>query len=524
MTEYRLVYDSGSKLLKCGIADENGKIVSLESWTKDVITSEDGLCREWNYKDYWEKLIELTKKTINSAKIDPKFIKYITASSIRPSCVFTDDDNNAIYIGASFECRGLEYAEDIENEFENRTGKTFYESTGHFPSLLFIPARYKHFMEQKELNNRYKQITQYLPMDSWILIKFGGEIHANLTSAAESGFFDLEMKLWHPAWEDILDLPDYFFPWPVLPGEIIGTVSEQYQELLGLSSETQLVAGISDTQGALLGCQCVELGSIGVVLGTTSPVQVISSKPYIDPNEKIWSGLFACKNLANCYYLETSTGITGQLLNWAAKLFFDGKGLTMKQRFQELDKAYQEYDLFELETKKEQIDESCVYSLLGPSPLASTKMGISPGLFYFRSPGGIEEVDVKRNAFITAVFDNIEFAVMQNIEHLIEHTKISNPTYSIVGGIARNSTMIQRFADLLQSPISSSRYDEASIQGMLVLCDVAANKINTMEDLKSRNNRLQLIRKIEPREDMEQKLQNRYNNWVKIFQRFNNSL
>jgi sugar (pentulose or hexulose) kinase len=519
MTEYRLVYDSGSKVLKCAIADEFGKIISLESKEEEVIKSEDGLYREWNHKTYWEDLINLTKITINSAKIDPKQIKYITASSMRPSCVFADDNNNAIYIGASFDCRGIDYAEDLEREFEERTGKTFYESTGHFPSLLFIPARYKYFKEENE--GRFGQITQYFPMDSWILIKFGGEIHANIISAGESGFFDLNTKLWHPAWEEILDLPDYFFPWPVMPGEIIGTVSEYYEELLGLSTDTKLVSGISDTQAAMLGCQCIEIGSIGTVLGTTSPVQAISQKPYYDPNVKIWNGLFACKNLFNYYYLETNTGITGQLLKWATNLFYEDKGLSPKQRFQNLDKAYDEYDRFELKSEKEKIDQSSIYSLLGPSPLASTQMGMTPGIFYFQSPGGIEEAEVKKNAFIASVFDNIQFAVTKNIEYLVNFAKIESPNYSIVGGITRNSTLVQRFADLLQTPIISSKNEEISIQGMLVLCDVAAGKIKNLKELKSRNEKLKLLVKMEPRENMKLKLLNKYNKWLKIFQQFN---
>ena len=83
MSEYRLVYDSGSKVLKCAIADELGKIISLEYWEEEVIKSEDGLYREWNHKNYWKNLINLTKITIKSAKIDPKKIKYITLTILR---------------------------------------------------------------------------------------------------------------------------------------------------------------------------------------------------------------------------------------------------------------------------------------------------------------------------------------------------------------------------------------------------------------------------------------------------------
>ena len=110
---------------------------------------------------------------------------------------------------------------------------------------------------------------------------------------------------------------------------------------------------------------------------------------------------------------------------------------------------------------------------------------------------------------------------MQNVEYLIKLAKIQNPFYAFMGGITRNSTLLQRFSDLLKYPIISSTNYESSIQGMLVLCDVAANRIRSLDDLKSRNHKLNLIKKIEPRNLMTQKLVNRYNSWLKIYQQYN---
>ena len=126
--------------------------------------------------------------------------------------------------------------------------KAYYESSGHFPSLLFPHAKYGWIKENPDCIEDGKIITQYFPMGSWILVRFGGEPHASYTSAAESGFFDLETRLWHDSWFDVLDLPEGFFPPPVASGEIIGNVSEEVQTKLGLSAETELVAGLPDTQ------------------------------------------------------------------------------------------------------------------------------------------------------------------------------------------------------------------------------------------------------------------------------------
>ncbi|TFF63711.1 MAG: hypothetical protein EU521_00600 [Promethearchaeota archaeon] len=518
MTSYRMVYDSGSKLLKCCIADDQNHVVAIESYQPEVIASEDGFQREWNYRNYWEKLIELTKKTIKSADIDPKNIEYITASSIRPSCVLADDNNNAAYIGASFELRGIDYAEEIEDEFYNATGKTFYQSSGHFPSLLFVPARYKYFQEEIDIDDRIKTFTQYLPLESWILVKFGGEIHTNYLSAAESGFFDLETMLWHPAWNDILDLPDYFFPWPVLPGEIIGFVNDKWQKDLGLNSETKLIAGLPDTQAALLGCHSIQPGSIAAVLGTTTPVQAVTENLIISKEEKSWSGLMMIKNLCNNYYIEANTGMTGQILKWSANLFYSDDNNTLKKRFKKLDKSYEEHDQFEQHSSIPEIDQRRVYSLLGPAPLSNTQMGMAPGLFNFQSPGGVEEIIHIKRDFIAAVFDNILFAVTNNIENAQAFSNIQKPSISILGGVTRNSILVQRFSDLLNTIITQSTNFETTIQGMLILCDIANKKIKSLEELKNTN--INYLKEIKPRPNMHKTIMKGYQNWMNLFRQY----
>jgi len=106
-----MVFDCGNKRIKCSIADEHCKIVCMESIEPEVIISDDGFGRTWNYKTYWIQLLALAERTIKIAGISPRDIQYISASSIRPSCVFTDENNNALYIGSSFDVRGIDLAE-----------------------------------------------------------------------------------------------------------------------------------------------------------------------------------------------------------------------------------------------------------------------------------------------------------------------------------------------------------------------------------------------------------------------------
>jgi sugar (pentulose or hexulose) kinase len=229
----------------------------------------------------------------------------------------------------------------------------------------------------------------------------------------------------------------------------------------------------------------------------------------------------AVKNLCNSYYVEANTGITGQLLKWAANLFFPREESRLKQRFKKLDSAYNRYDQYEQQISPEELRMASVYAFLGPSPLASTQMGITPGLFHFQSPGGVEEVSIERDSFITAVFDNIQFAISQNIEFL-QKKMDSNHSISIMGGITRNPVILQRFADLLGCTIISSTSFETTIQGLLVLCDIAAEKITSPEDLRTRHQTLNLLRKFNPRPSMTQNLSTKYETWKRLLHHYRN--
>ena len=181
------------------------------------------------------------------------------------------------------------------------------------------------------------------------------------------------------------------------------------------------------------------------------------------------------------------------------------------------------YDKFELDASVEEIRNNIVFSLLGPAPLASSQTATTPGIFHFENPGGVEETSLTIDAFIAAVFDNVQFAITRNIEFASEFTKISSPTYAVVGGITRNSIVVQRFADLLQKPVMTSKSFEATIQGLLVICDVAAKRINSIDDLKARNQTLQLFHTLQPRESMKLKMLTRYQTWQNLFEQFGGS-
>ena len=513
----RLVFDSGSRVLKCAIVTQNGEILALMSYYPEIIRSEDGFERIYESNSFWPSVKTLVNNTIKAANVDPKSIRYITSGSIRPSKLFADENNNPIIMAASFDLRGIDFADEIDQRFLDHTGLPWTESSGHSPSLLFAPARYAAYLESEAASKNLK-IAQYLPFDSWLLVKFGAEPHANYASAAESGFFDIRSKCWHEAWYTIFDLPEEFFPIPVQSGHIVGSVNEEVQRELGLSSECDLVAGLPDSQSALLGMGLIDPGSIISILGSTTPVQGISDKSWVDPKAETWTTLILCKNVVDSYIIEANTGITGQVVKWAANLY----GSTVvdeSEKFQILNRLYEKYDAEEQGMNESEIIQKGVFANLGPSPLSSSNTGISQGKFVFGTPGGVEESSHTIESFVCSVYDNLQFAIDKNIEVVRNRINLSSNqyVYGFCGGITKCRPLTQRFADLLNHPIVLSNEPEATIQGLNILCSLADNTIKSKNDLKDFVQQRKMNSEFSPRIDMYAKLLIKKQEWEKLF-------
>ena len=514
-----MVFDAGSKALKCAIANENNEIIAIDSIIPKIITSEDGFGRTWESINYWENILFLTESTIKKAEIDPQKIRYITSTSIRPSSIFCDADFYPLYISASFDIRGIDYGDEIEEKLVELTGKNLYQHTGHFPNLLMIPGRFEWLRNNPQAISN-KEIVHYLPIDSWLLVKFGGEFHTNITSAIESGFFDIKDKHWIDEWHSIFEVDDTFFPPRVLSGEIIGNVSKSVQERLNLHPDTEIIAGIPDTQAALIAANSITPGNISAVLGTTTPIQTIIEELQFDPEERFWIGGISIKNICNYYLAELSTGLTGHLIRWASHLFYfdhlpESDEPTVEQ-YKNLEKRFEVFDKTEQEQSEENIVSHSVYGNLGPLPLATTSSESLKGEFYFPSPGGVEEHFINQNQLIGAVFDNITFAVSRNIECLRDFASFNQYFVSVLGGLSRYKLLCQRISDTLNYPVKYIDNYEASLQGLLFLCDVASGEVRNLTDMQEKILSQNYIYTLEPRTSMTGKLNQKYKKWLSI--------
>lgn len=106
-------------------------------------------------------------------------------------------------------------------------------------------------------------------------------------NALKTGY-DPETKTW-PAWFVDTGLRVDLLPTPVAAGAMIGPISPGIAQKLGLSADTQVHAGTTDSIAAFLAAAPLQLGAAVTSLGTTLAIKILSEARVDDPSVGLYS-------------------------------------------------------------------------------------------------------------------------------------------------------------------------------------------------------------------------------------------
>ncbi len=100
--------------------------------------------------------------------------------------------------------------------------------------------------------------------------------------------YDPLLRAW-PHWLDGLPLPRRWLPQPLPPGTVLGTVAAGPAQRLGLSTDTLVVAGTTDSTAAFLATGARDFGDAVTSLGSTLVLKVLTAEPVFAPEHGIYS-------------------------------------------------------------------------------------------------------------------------------------------------------------------------------------------------------------------------------------------
>ena len=166
-------------------------------------------------------------------------------------------------------------------------GREFHERTGHFPAPLFTASRLLWMAESApELLARAHAV---LGLSDWLAYRLSGKMVAEPSVASESGLFEIGARRWA---EDLilsLGLPRHLFPEIVSSGTALGPLGKDAAAHLGLQPGIPVVTGGGDAQCGLLGADAVDSGEMGIIAGSTMPMQWVLDRGLIDTEARLWT-------------------------------------------------------------------------------------------------------------------------------------------------------------------------------------------------------------------------------------------
>ncbi|MFX1277707.1 MAG: FGGY family carbohydrate kinase [Promethearchaeota archaeon] len=438
--------DVSSNKVKVALISYKLEIESISMQYYDVIDEDvNGFAKKIDMKQLWNKIRVCIKNVIETKKKKSLNIIGISSCAQRMAFVFLDKNGNEIYGGPNIDIRGIDSAYLIEDEF---TDEEIFNITGHGPNILFCLARLLWYKEEEE--ERYNEIKKVLMLDDWLGYKLTNEMISDFTSVPESQIFDINKMQWSSKIIEAFDFDPDFFPELVYPGNIIGYLKPDLKSWFGLNnSNIPIIKGGGDTHMTLLGMGAIKEGDIGISLGTTAPVDIITSKPIIDPEHNLWT---TCHPIKGKWILEANTGNTGNCYDWFKQAFFR-------------DSTNGINDLIEIYVKKISPGARSTYAYLGPEKMSiKDQTSIKRGVFVFEPPSMVSEELPKIEHFARSTFENICFGILENYRLLLDFAE-SDIRLFCGGGMANSNEFIKILANVLNKDISVPKYKDSAFIG-----------------------------------------------------------
>lgn len=452
--------DIGTSGCKATIIDVEGNITGQaykEYWLLSLYPG----WQELNPNLVWDAVKEVIVKALSGHKGEK--IKAVSVSSFGEAVTPIDSngkvlDNSIIYIDP----RGQEEAEFLKNKLGQ---DRILEITG--VSIHPMYSINKIMWLKRHKPEVYKSTWKFLLFADFILFKLGAKAHTDYSLAARTMAFDVINKRWSSEILDAADVDVSKFGEPVQAGTVVGQISWNIAEELGLPRNLLLVAGGHDQPCAALGAGVIKADLAVDGLGTTECITPAFNRPII--SAAMAKSSFACVPhvMKDMYVTYAFTFTSGSMLKW----FRDNFGHQFKEETKKTG-----INIYDLLIEKASKGMSDVFVLPHFAGAATPYMDTA-------AKGAIIGLNINTSSedILKAILEGITFEMMVNVEKLGE-AGVKVDEMRVVGGLAKSDSFLQLKADMMGRKVTTLNISEAGTLGVAILAGTASGIYISLED------------------------------------------
>jgi autoinducer 2 (AI-2) kinase len=410
--------------------------------------------------DYiFECLIAGIKDCLSKGGYSGADIGALSLSALRHTLVMIDEGGKVLFASPNRDARSV----DATMKLNDTIADEIYSISGHRPMPNLLASKLIWLKDTKPeiyIKTKYALSLQY-----YLNYRLTGKVTAERTQAGETMLIDLKAGKWSDLLIKKYGLNRSLFPEIVSSGTVLGHITSDAAKALGISEEALVIAGAGDSQSALLGLNAVNAGNIGVVAGTTSPIQLQSEKFVVDPEKRLWTGFSAIDGM---YVLESNGGGMGIALEWAAGLLFADNPRPVAAFIGAAEKAGK--------------GAGGVISTVGAQIFNNSVLSLPIDQLMFSTTNYNPESFSDKCKVARGVIEGMAFAVKANIEQLSDVYGSTPSELVIGGGMSRDKIWNDIIAEVTRLPVINAELSEASAVGAAVCAAVGAGLYKSLKE------------------------------------------
>jgi xylulokinase len=437
-----IAYDLGTGGIKASIFDIEGKLYSDTFIQYE--TSYNGKFHEQAPNCWWDGIIQSTKKLIGDSKAFARDIVGMAISGHSLGVVPVGKDGELlraqtpIWSDARAEVQAKRFFEKIDYN-------KWYMTTGNgFPAELYSIFKimwYKEF-EPEMYSNIYKIIGS----KDYCNLRLTGKIYTDHSYASGSGVYSLKERKYIDEYLKAAEIEKDFFPEIIGSHDIVGHLTSEAANILGLSVDVKVIAGGVDNSCMALGSKGIKDGRAYLSLGSSSWIAAIGEEPILDIKYKPFVFTHVVEGL---FTSATSIFAAGSSFRWVRDTICSD--LVAKEVNGEIEDAY-----------------ILMNEMVGKSPIGANRLIFNPSL-----AGGamIEEtknicggfvglsLSHNRNDMVRSAMEGITYNLNYAME-ILKKYKSNISEILLVGGGSKSQIWRQMFADVFGMDIIKSCIDQ----------------------------------------------------------------
>lgn len=256
MSDLLAVFDCGTTGTRTIIFDINGKEIA-KAYEEYVIPSQPVGISEQDPQVWWNAIKNTTNRIVKSGKFDPNDIIGISGSFARATVTLINKEREVLH-------PALTWMDERETT----------DAKGHIDEIILRNSIPKLLWLKKNKPEIFTKTFKIICPDSYTYMKLCGEF-ATDPSNAIAGILNLKTLKMDEELADAYEMPIDLWPEVHEPGEVIGELSGEAANDLGLKQNIPIILGGGDQQCAALGLGVIENGQAKVTTGTGTFVDLV---------------------------------------------------------------------------------------------------------------------------------------------------------------------------------------------------------------------------------------------------------